>query len=372
MKLSCHWGLEPEPGPVGILVVDEAGFDYVPRSGAFRGLKFTKTLLRAVDGGARPNEILVWFAKHGGPTRHGALSFYSHVDATSRIEAIRSHAEAQGWRMDWEQGFGATASAPSNGTSHVASDEMPELPRSLKQAMVFQTLTLLYRRHGQRLDLRLFEAHPGGGMYDCLGLSTDAPSVLCMFNIEGSSLVVHEMGPPNPPADPPPWWSFGQWRYPRAFYAYGGAAGLADQLVRRLGLSERRLNETSTATSISIAVLAELAKRHALSDNAPHFRSGFCDTSGMASSAVRSWVAQIPTIQARCDAAGHGTYEAARLANRLWGVCDATNSSPHAVVDLGNGRVYVDGEEAGSLWSRYVEGAGIRELAWCLEGLWRG
>ena len=130
MKLSYHWGLLPEAGPVGILVVDDDGFDYVPRRGEWRGLKFTKTLLRAVNGGAQPQAILSYFAEHGGPSRYGSLSFYQEVEAASRLDAIRERAVTDGWNMDWDAGVAATAPQTLMAPYIPSAPEMPELPRS--------------------------------------------------------------------------------------------------------------------------------------------------------------------------------------------------------------------------------------------------
>ena len=44
---------------------------------------------------------------------------------------------------------------------------------------------------------------------------------------------------------------------------------------------------------------------------------------------------------------------------------------PDLVVDLATGELRRKGRKEGSLWSRYAQGAGIRELAWWVETLWK-
>lgn len=209
-------------------------------------------------------------------------------------------------------------------------------------------------------------------MYDCLGLALGRfESMLCNFNLVGGSLVLSSVGTPRPPAVRDSWWSDDTWRYPQAFLAAGTADALVDMMVARLGLPEPPSKPGSTPPSVSIAVLAELAKRHALAANAPEFRSGFFDSSGMAPSSPRAWIVRVPDVDARVQAANPGTIDAALVANRLWGVCTEGSDVPHVIVDLSDGAVVQGDEPQGSVWTRYRSGAGIRELAWWLDGLWR-
>jgi hypothetical protein len=127
----------------------------------------------------------------------------------------------------------------------------------------------------------------------------------------------------------------------------------------------------TTASTVSVAVLSEVAHRYALSPRAPVFRSGWMDSSGMGGSRVRAWVADFTAIQARCDATTDWTVRAL-AASRLWGIQDPGEERPRVVVDVGSGRVYLDSEPVGSVWDRYRRGAGFRESAWWVEGLWRG
>jgi hypothetical protein len=195
---------------------------------------------------------------------------------------------------------------------------------------------------------------------------------LCMFNLRGSSVLLEASGPPRPPLDANEAWHDDLWRYPREFLAAGGGLGFADRLSDRLGLPGDGHMPQPSPASVSMGVLAELAHRYALSTKAPFFRSGFFDTSGMAPSSTRPWVAQFPKIKARCDAAGPDGQAQARIATCLWGVCsDDAGKEPSVIVDFWTGKVVREGHVEGSLWSRYNDGAGVRDLAWWVETLWR-
>ena len=239
--------------------------------------------------------------------------------------------------------------------------------------MVLRTLSALLRRHHAAHPLRLFEMHPGGGMYDCLALMLgECEQTVCIFNIGGSSLLLHQLGPKRPPEGRSAEWHADMWRYPGAYFAAQGVEGFADRLEERLGLIPVKKPPPPTPATLSVAVLAELAHRYALSDKGPTFRSGWMDSSGMGGSGVRGWVASFPKIQALCDATSEGNWQArAMAASRLWAVQGPSGAQPQVVLDLASGRVFDGGKPVGSLWERYRKGAGIRELAWWVEGLWR-
>jgi hypothetical protein len=253
-------------------------------------------------------------------------------------------------------------------------ESIHEIPRSLKQAIALRTLSLLLRRHHVAHSLRLFEMHPGGGMYDCLGLILGScEGSLCLFNLAGTSLSLHQVGPKQPPEGRPREWHDDLWRYPGAYFAAGSAEEFVEVLEARLGLGPVKKAPPATPATVSVAVLAELANRYALSRRAPAFRSGWEDTSGMGGSGVRAWVADFPTIQARCDAAPREDWTARALAaNRLWGVQGREETRPKVVIDVAKGRVFLDAKPVGSVWDRYRKGAGFRDLAWWVEGLWLG
>lgn len=251
------------------------------------------------------------------------------------------------------------------------------MPSPLKQAIALKTISVLYRRHHKDWPLRLVETHPGGGMYDCIGLTVGRfEKFLCNFNLAGSSLVLEEMRPPTrPPYDPKDWESDGD--YPtlymeKAEYKSGpwGSEDFVNLLEARLGLEVGRKPAPATASSVSIGVLAQLAERFSLSSNPPDFRSGY-------SGDVRKWVADFPEIQAKCDASRDGV-DQALVAGRLWRITDSVPKAEEStetrapVVDLATGRVSVQGEYQGSLWTRYQEGEGVRKLAWWVETLWKG
>jgi hypothetical protein len=253
-------------------------------------------------------------------------------------------------------------------------EQISNLPRSLKQAMALRTLAVLLRRHHAAHPLRLFEIHPAGGMYDCLTLMLGTcEATICTFNLAGSSLLLQPLGPERPPDGCRREWHDDMWRYPGAYFAAGDADAFADVLEARLGLVPVKKAPPPTPATISVAVFAELARRYALSNRAPEFRSGWMDTSGMGGSGLRGWVADFPKIQARCDADGGENWpDRAMAANRLWAVKDPWTEHPRVVLDLAAGRVFERGKPVGSVWERYRKGAGIRELAWWVEGLWRG
>ncbi len=376
MKISLHIALpSPEP-PDGLLVVDEHGFDYVPRRGSPRGRAFAMVLQRVADAGTDPTDVFSLITGVGGAAGRVGLGCAAWVTAPTRLEAIRQRAESEGWNMEWDAAAsGPMPAAPTiKPVAHTPSPApVPIMTRALSQAIAFPTLSRLFRHHGSSLNLRLLETHPGGGMYDCLGLVRGPfEKFFCNFNVEGSSLTLDPVGPPRPPGEPPDWWYDDIWRYPVAYFEAGTTEALADMIAARLGLPADRPAEPPSPSSVSIAVLAELAKRYAMATEAPEFRSGFFDSSGMSPSSPRAWVAQVPDVHARMLAAGEGTKEAALIANRLWGICDRGSYEPKIIVDLATGAVVSGGKAQESLWVRYGKGAGIRELAWSLERHWCG
>jgi hypothetical protein len=370
MELSVHAVIVPDVRVSGILVFDAEGFDYVPLRGDERGQAFTAHLRQGLENGFPPGELLAHFFDKGGPHLYESLSAPIPVEAPTRLAALYRRAGAEGWELDAEHRVHAS---PPPEPVAVPEPELPELPRSLVQAMVLLTLSALYRRHHRAHDLRLFEMHPGGGMYDGYTLVIPPKMInLCFFNVAGTGLLLHEVGEPRPPEGADERWFDNVWRYPRAFLTVGGAVRLADRMEARLGLEPVRQTPAPSPSSIVVATFAELARRYALSDRAPHFRSGWLDTSGMVPSSVRPWVRRFTEVQARCDAAD-GWPAAALVANRLWGVDgeERAMDDPRVVVDLGTGTVFLEGEPAGSLWHRYQKGEGLRSLAWWLERLWR-
>ncbi|MFT6400509.1 MAG: hypothetical protein ACJAYU_005281 [Bradymonadia bacterium] len=236
----------------------------------------------------------------------------------------------------------------------------PALPRSLRQAMALQTMSLLFRRHGKPMNLRLVELHPGGGMYDCLALMAgEFRHTLCMFNLRGSSVLLEASGPPRPPLDANEAWHDDLWRYPREFLAAGGGLGFADRLSDRLGLPGDGHMPQPSPASVSMGVLAELAHRYALSTKAPFFRSGFFDTSGMAPSSTRPWVAQFPKIKARCDAAGPDGQAQARIATCLWGSAPTTlGKNRRSSSTFGRAKSYARGTSKGRCGRATTTGPG--------------
>jgi hypothetical protein len=391
MKLSYHNVVHPRPGLAGLLVVDDddEAFDYVPVVGVPRGAAFAQTLQGGLDAGTSPRRLLRYFLDKGGPHLYESLSFYEPIDGDTRKDAIARLAREKGWEMDWDAASSAPVDPPREPAREPARDPpsppppapspwqgeppFPGLSRSLKQALVFQTLALLIRRHHASLGLRLMELHPCGGMYDCLALVTAGfEQSLCLLNLAGTGLLLKPLDTPRPPPDADEEWHKEVWEYPREYFAAGGADAFADRLEGRLGLPSGRPLPPASPTTVSVAVLAQLAQRFALSDRAPCFRSGWLDTSGMEGSSVRSWVSEFPELMARCEAAEPGSREPAQLAGRLWGIGPGRFfEQPDLVVDLATGELRRKGKKEGSLWSRYAQGAGIRELAWWVETLWK-
>jgi len=246
------------------------------------------------------------------------------------------------------------------------------LPISLKQAMALRSISLLMRRHHHEMDLQLVELHPCGGTYDCIALAARRfKKILCCFNLPGTGLSLEPVGDPSPPRDALDDWSETVWRYPEHYFHCGGVEGFVDSLERRLGLPQGRKLPPPSVSTISVAVLAQLADRFALSSGPPTFRSGWEDSSGWDGSSSRSWVSQLPHLQERCEKSENWAKEAA-VAGRLWGIgSERLFEGPDAIVDLGTGDVFRSGQRQGSLWARYQKGAGIRELAWWLEGIWK-
>jgi hypothetical protein len=395
MSLSYHNVLHPNPCIAGLLVTDEDGFDYVPLVGVPRGESFAKTLQGALDAGTHPQRILRYFFDKGGPHLYESLSIREPVEGASRLGVIRSLAAQKGWEMHWTVAPKAPQSDPQTEDatppseaplreasqdpplSEIAFDQgeppFPGLPRSLKQAMVMQTLAVLIRRHHASMGLRLVEMHPCGGMYDCLALAQDRlDHSLCLFNLAGTGLLLNSVGTPRPINDVSPEWHDSVWRYPRGYFAWGGPEGFADQIEARLGLPKCQALPSASASTVSVAVMAQLAQRFALSERAPTFRCAWLDTSGMEGSSIRPWIKAFPKLKARCDAQSSDWSVAARVACRVWGIGSERHfDRPAVTLDLGTGEVRRQGRREGSLWGRYAKGAGIRELAWWLEGLWR-
>ena len=368
----------------GLLVTDDeaSSFDYVPIEGAERGTAFADTLRQALESEASPARILRYFMNKGGPHLYESLSSFERLPGEEARAAMAQLAQQQGWTLAW----GGAVSSQSAGQSRASDEEgahespftdsqapFPPLPRALKQAMTLQTLAVLLRRHHPSLGLRLMELHPCGGMYDCLALVTRKfEQSLCLFNLAGSGLLLEPLGRPRPPEGAEESWHQSVWRYPRAYFSSGGPSELADVLEARLGLPAVSGSLSPSASTISVAVIAQLAQRFALSDKAPYFRSGWLDTSGMEGSSVRPWVAEFPELMRRCEEAEPDSMEPARLAGRLWAVGSEDHiEQPDLVIDLATGEVRSDGATEGSLWSRYKKGAGIRELAWWLERIWK-
>ena len=224
------------------------------------------------------------------------------------------------------------------------------MTRSLKLGMALKTLSALHRRHP---ELRLTETHPGGGMYDCLGLHTADFQLRCTANLAGTSLALNDAGRPRPPAHPFSGWESDVWRYPEAWFRHDGAEGLATALEERLGLPSPAV-VTATPATVALGVVAELAGRYALSNVDLQLRSGWHDSSGMGGCHLRDWVKPLVS-------AAEEDWEARRrIGNGYW---QLDRGGPKVLLDLKTGRA-----AALDLWQGYRSGQGIRELAWALEG----
>lgn len=248
---------------------------------------------------------------------------------------------------------------------------LPEVRLGVKRAIAWRTLTEIVRHH-PTLDLRVMETHPCDGQYDCLTL-VRGPSCtsVCMFNLAGTGLAL--AGPLGPPRDLP-WWlkEHGEadiWRYPQ--HGLGEDRGaLALAIEARLGFPERHPGDPpATRTGLALGVIAELLDRVALSARPVDVRCGWFDTPY--SVGVRPWAADKPGVGAVPDTAPWP--QRARAAGRFWALDRRGDPvDPALVIDLATTQVWARARPAGWLADRYAAGAGIRAMAWELEGVLDG
>lgn len=223
--------------------------------------------------------------------------------------------------------------------------------RPFRLAIAMKTLVELMRRHP---ELRLIELHPGSGLYDCLGLWREELDVLCHFNLAGSTLAFRHLAPPSTSEDRPTWWREDPWRYPEMWQEHD----LVSEIEQRLGLASAEPGPARPGT-IALGVVAELSARLAFGEQSLRFRSGWNDSTGMDGCYLRDWCPRY---------LGPDTWKPkAKWATRFWAL-SRSRSGPMRMLDLKTGAI--DGGM--DLWAMYQKGAGIRELAWELEGQWRG
>jgi hypothetical protein len=202
----------------------------------------------------------------------------------------------------------------------------------------------------------MIELHPGSGMYDCLGVWKGDLDVQCQFNLAGTSLAFGHALPPSEREDRPDWWREELWTYPQMWLQHD----LVNELQLRIGLQVRDPGPARPNT-IALGVIAELAARLAFGEERLRLRSGWNDSSGPDGCYVRDWCP---------DYTGPDSWKdwknKAKWATRFWAL-SRSHQGPRLVIDLKTGAV----QGGMDLWEMYRKGAGIREMAWGLEGAWR-
>lgn len=230
----------------------------------------------------------------------------------------------------------------------------PTLPRAYGQALAFKTMAELIRRHSDR-DLRLAVLQPGGGQYYGISLVEGRfRRTRVMWNLNGTSLEIRGDSPS----------SEASLRWPTLLDSESPA------VVIESVLDWPRAEGDSTA-AVTVAVLAELAARYALSSTRLDLVCGWLDTSG-GSAGVEAWAAQLPQVRNKLACAGDEWKLQACIAARYWAILGGQSHLPIVIVDVSTGDVLnAAGKTRWSIASEFRSGAGIREMAWKLETLWR-
>lgn len=232
----------------------------------------------------------------------------------------------------------------------------PALPRAYGQALAFRTMAELIRRHLDR-DLRLAVLQPGGGQYYCISLVEGRfEQARVMWNLNGTSLEIRGDSPS----------SRASLRWPTLLGSEVSAAALIESV---LGWPRAEAGESTAA--VTVAVLAELVARYALSSTRLDLVCGWLDTSG-GSGGVEAWAAQLPQVRNKLACAGDDWKLQACIAARYWAILGSQSHLPIFIVDVSTGDVLdAAGKVRWSIASEFRSGAGIREMAWKLETLWR-
>lgn len=176
------------------------------------------------------------------------------------------------------------------------------LSQRIITAVTWKIVAELCRRHHQRAALRVYELHPGGGLYDCVSIfSGDFPDgeLLGSFNQQSEHFHIG-----SPYTEPTMRLADLRWpeenNYVLSYLQTDDPAKIVRQIEGVLGLAHRpgRLPPT-TAPVLCIRLIAEFVARHALSRSGVVIRNGYFDTSGPFQSQVRKEILTVPAIRAQ-------------------------------------------------------------------------
>lgn len=222
---------------------------------------------------------------------------------------------------------------------------------AMGQALAFKAYAEVMRKYPNR-DLRVALLRPGGGQYRCISLLEGRfEQSLTMLNLDGTSLQVGAV----------------TLRWPNFLDAN---QSLATTIEECLGWKPSDARVESTQPAISIAVLAELTARYALSPVRVELDCGWLDSSGYGTG-VQTWAQHHPRVAPRLKAGGSHWQNQAAASARLWAIIDDAGA-PKVILDVPTGEISDGmGRTHWSIRDEFNGGAGIRALAWRLEGNWR-
>lgn len=222
--------------------------------------------------------------------------------------------------------------------------------------MALKAMSDLLRWHSGR-DLRLAILQPGGGQCDCISLiEGHFEHTRVLWNLNGTSLVIHGDST----------LSGASLQWPALLGSEATAAAVIES-----ALGWRRCEAGESAAAVSVAVLAELAARYALSVTHLHLACGWHDSSD-GSAGVEEWAEKLPQARLRLTKVGEDWRKQACVAARFWAIEGSESRVPIVVVDLSTGNVLNPmGQVLWSIADEFRIGAGIRAMAWRLETNWR-
>jgi hypothetical protein len=175
---------------------------------------------------------------------------------------------------------------------------MPELREEVRSGVTWKLVAELIRRHHAQVDLRIYETHPGGGLYDCLSLFAGAfPSGTHLCDFNQASAHLHAFGKVSSPRCnlEDLRWPDGN-DYVLAYLRSEDPKEVVDQIGSILGLPvSGKVVPPITAPVLAARLIAEIMSRSMLDRFGFDVRSGYIDTSG-GECGLRDELKQIPSI----------------------------------------------------------------------------
>lgn len=163
--------------------------------------------------------------------------------------------------------------------------------RQLIEIASWRIINELHRRHPTKF--KVIETHPGGGMYDCLSISSTGdkePKHIADFNRAGR-LHIFERFNDGKETEP-----FDIW--PEILRKEGNLQHIFDKVTEMLGLSIPKKRPPSTPTTLVYRFISEFLTHTAFGVDDWSCRNGFFDTSGYGGG-VSSVFDEFPQAQER-------------------------------------------------------------------------